>query len=672
MTLGIGKKYALWFSAISLIILSTVLLTTIIVIWRSSDILKERLRAGTVENFEAFEFHTMSNLAEYLRSELFVPLYELDIDSITRSTRDLRRGMPILSVRVADATGKVLTDGTPENASYGIRLQLDREALEVKQVLIQPVPAGHRVTFRIGIEEYTAGYGEIVFSDSPLKRAIARHDDTVRQIWNQFRSTFLRIAVTWALIVILLALLISILFSRTLSLPLISLRDATRRIAKGDLDYRVEVASRDELGELAVSLNRMGADLQKRTAELARTNEALHAEIEERKETENALRESEQRLALAQKAGRVGVFDWDPINREGVWTQQTEELHGLPPGGFEGKYEGWASHVHPDDLPRLEAQLQDDIREHRTQHSFEYRYLAPDGRTRWIAGTAQLTYKHDGTADRLIGTTVDITDLKEYQLQLSAAKDAAEAANQAKSEFLANMSHEMRTPLAGALGMIDLVLEMEIGAEERQMLEMAKRSSESLLRLISDLLEFARLEAGILRFEHKTFSVAEPIRTAMEVVSLQAREKGLHLSWRVEESVPELVNGDEGRLRQVLVNLLGNSVKFTEKGEVEVTVHRFCDWEKRETNYLLFSVRDTGIGIPLDKRENIFGKFIQIDPTSRRKYGGAGLGLALSRQIIEKMGGKIWTESATGRGSIFHFSYPLESVPGGEDENTGR
>ena len=250
-------------------------------------------------------------------------------------------------------------------------------------------------------------------------------------------------------------------------------------------------------------------------------------------------------------------------------------------------------------------------------------------------------------------------DLVAANQQLAAAKDAAEAASMAKSAFVANMSHEMRTPLAGVLGMIRLVLEMEIGDEERKLLEMAKRSADSLLRIISDVLEFSRLEAGMMSFEEKIFSITDVVKTAVEVVSLHVLEKGLHLSWKVEDSVPEQVKGDDGRLRQVLVNLLGNSVKFTEHGQVEVTVRLLDDPAAAGRRFILFSIRDTGEGIPADQIEKIFGKFTQLDSSLTRRYGGTGIGLALTREIVEKMGGRIWAESSVGVGSTFYFTLPI-------------
>jgi signal transduction histidine kinase len=262
----------------------------------------------------------------------------------------------------------------------------------------------------------------------------------------------------------------------------------------------------------------------------------------------------------------------------------------------------------------------------------------------------------------------EIEERKQYEQallqtgeRLAVAQRQSEAASRAKTEFLANMSHEMRTPLAGALGMIKLVLDMDIGAEERQLLEMAKRSSDSLLRIIADVLDFSRLEAGAMMFEHKPFSLREVVRSALEVVSLVAKEKALQLSWNVDAEVCEQLTGDEGRLRQVLVNLLGNAVKFTERGGIEVDVSNLDPHDSQGERFIHFSVRDTGVGIDADQMEWIFDRFTQVDSSLTRRHGGTGLGLALTRQIVEKMGGRIWAESVVGAGSTFHFTVPVVS-----------
>jgi signal transduction histidine kinase len=275
---------------------------------------------------------------------------------------------------------------------------------------------------------------------------------------------------------------------------------------------------------------------------------------------------------------------------------------------------------------------------------------------------AELRAHHEQLERMVRERTADLIaaneELQEAQAKLTKAKEAAEAGNLAKSEFLANMSHEMRTPLAGVLGMIRLVLDMKIGEEERSLLGMARHSAESLLRIIGDLLDFSRLEAGMMKFENKPFSVSEALRTAVEVVSFSAQERGLRLSWQVEDALPE-VEGDQGRVRQVLVNLLGNAVKFTERGGIEVSAARFHDPQAPAGDFILFTIRDTGVGIEAGQLERIFGKFTQIDSSLTRKHGGTGLGLALSRQIVEKAGGRIWAESEVGSGSVFYFTIPI-------------
>jgi signal transduction histidine kinase len=270
---------------------------------------------------------------------------------------------------------------------------------------------------------------------------------------------------------------------------------------------------------------------------------------------------------------------------------------------------------------------------------------------------AELRASHEHLEKVVKERTADLTAANE---QLVSAKEAAETASLAKSEFLANMSHEMRTPLAGTLGMVRLVLEMEIGEEERQLLEMADRSAESLLRIIGDVLDFSRLEAGMMTFEVEPVSIPEVIKSSLEVVSLTAREKGLDVDWQVDDSVPPEVKSDQGRLRQILVNLLGNAVKFTDEGRIDLSVRRINDAGLPGSAFLLFSVRDTGQGIPAEQKDKIFEMFTQGDSSLTRRYGGTGLGLTLTRKIVENLGGRIWVESSVGAGSTFHFTLPLK------------
>ena len=477
-------------------------------------------------------------------------------------------------------------------------------------------------------------------------------------------------------VVVLLAsvLAVSLISSRLVPLitePILQLAAVATRVSnKEDYSVRAFPSGEDEIGELVGAFNQMLERVQERDAALqeakddlelrveARTQE-LQLEVSERKQAEVKLQSSLKELenlkfALDQHCN-VSCTD-----EAGVITFVNERFCSVSkfsPDELIGKnHRVVNSGHHPKEFF---GELWRAIKSGQLWKG-EVKNRAKDGTHFWSDTTVVPFCNAGGSPFQYISIRTDITPLKRVEEELRRARDIAEQASRTKSEFLANMSHEIRTPLNGVIGMTDLALETALTPEQREYLETVKMSADSLLTVINDILDFSKIEAGKIDLEAIDFNLRDSLENTLKTMALRADGKGLELLCEIAPDVPEVVKGDSVRLRQVIINLLGNAIKFTSKGEVALRVR--VESREGRAHVLRFTVADTGIGIAREKCCSIFDPFTQADTSTTRKYGGTGLGLTISARLVSMMGGTMWVESELGQGSRFHFTVQLQSA----------
>ena len=377
-------------------------------------------------------------------------------------------------------------------------------------------------------------------------------------------------------------------------------------------------------------------------------------DLSQRVKAETELHAAQQRLELATRAGGVGLWDWNIVNNTLTWDDQMFHLYGVQPTDFTGVYEAWQAGLHPEDKARSAKEIQDAINGIR-DFDTEFRVVWPTGEIRNLRAIASVEREASGAAIRMYGTNWDITDIVEQREELLRYAKEAKQASEAKSQFLANMSHEIRTPMNGIIGMTELLLGTpNLSQEQLRHASIINSSANSLLSLINDILDFSKVESGKLELDIFDFDLAELLEEFASTLSIRAEEKGLKFSCDIQAGTPRFLQGDPGRLRQILLNLATNAIKFTKEGYVRVKAS--LKETQGDAISIRFSVTDTGIGIKEEHQSRLFEEFTQADPSTTRLYGGTGLGLAICRSLVTLMGGEIGVRSAPGLGSTFWFT----------------
>lgn len=443
------------------------------------------------------------------------------------------------------------------------------------------------------------------------------------------------IILTGILITVIIAILLLMTILKKLLTPLIQLTEYSQKIAAGDDRILKHQKSFYEVNELTRNFNLMINALKKR---------------------EKELRESENRFRIAGKVAYDIIYEWNVENDSLTWFGDIDKILGCKKGTISGNVKAWLNLIHEDDIKQLENAVEVHRKSTRPIE-YLYRIMKNDGTWRYWEDRALPLLNDMGMPYKWIGVCTDITDKKHAEKELMHAKEKAEAANNAKSQFLANMSHELRTPINAMLGFSKILQIQHIGplnTRQYEYLEHIIESSNRLLALINDILDLSRVEAGKIEITKAIFNIDKLMKQIEITYSSIITRRDLTFHVHLPPDHPKYFISDEYRIEQILKNLISNAAKFTEKGKIEVF------FTMKSDNELLFEVSDTGVGIPIDQKQRLFDKFFQADSSYAKKFSGAGLGLAISKELVELLGGNIWIESDVGKGSRFFFTLAVD------------
>ncbi|MBF0212636.1 MAG: response regulator [Magnetococcales bacterium] len=561
-----------------------------------------------------------ASLAEAAAIFSIEPLLTLDDAILSGYVKRLTRTQyDVEFVRILDADGRVVAQAPDPHAPESHFLNQGGQVRHFHaRVLVEPEDSEPIGAVEVGLSTRHADQAAM----SRVKRLIA---------------AFLGIFVV-------LGISLSLLLKRMVTDPVRRLDRHAKALGQGDLESVIVLPGADEMGRLAAAMDAMRRDIR---------------------ESHAALRRQEEYVASLVDSALDMILSVDPEQRIVVFNPAAERIYGYARSEVRGKPAEMLCAV-PGEAEEMFSTI-------RSCGKFvgELTGRRKDGSIFPVFMSASLLKDRKGQVIGALGSLRDLTEQKQVA-ELERARKAAEAANQAKSAFLAVMSHEIRSPMNGVIGMADLLAATELQPEQRQFVEIILRSGHSLLALLNDILDLSKVEAGAMRLEYAPFNLREVVGISCEILAATARSKGIELHHEIDPPVPECVFGDSLRLRQILINLVGNAIKFTPEGEARVRVR--LEREELENPLPLvvhFAVSDTGVGVPKEKQEIIFDRFSQADLSTTRRFGGVGLGLTISRQLVEMMEGRMWMESpGEGMGSVFHFTVRLRRCLG-EEMGTG-